>query len=588
MAITRALRHWADRGRRTIGRGSDVLVTRPLVAMSLAAVLLLVTGLLFLFGYRATREWQRSSAESAQRRGNEVLVLLGAALERDMRDALTTTIVPFNTKILQTSSRYDLADRFAGAFARFPYLESFFAWRRAGWPETTTYFFNRADQPPLWDRSEADTDMHPVLIRADPPAGRPLIARAHAEALRGTRFSVFDQTVEGVPYQVVVHQLFGGQAADDVIAFVGFTVNLNRVRESYFEEFIQHVQALVGDASLTIEIADGRGATVARAGPDLAGAPVGQKAFPLLFADRSLLEQIEPGAEREVPWWTARVSVVNEASGQAADRASTRTLLVLVLAAAVTVGGLAWSVRAARAAAALATAQSEFVSAMNHEMKAPLSLIRLASNTLAHGRYTSAATVPEYGRMLGREVHHLGQLIDNVLCYARLNTADATPGETIDAAELIQDSVERFRPLLTDLGIEVQVQLPIDAVWIRADRGMLVHAIDNLIDNAAKHGGTGRRLVVRAALEDRCVRIDVADAGQGIPTDELPRVFETFYRGHGTRARGSGLGLTIVRRIVDAHGGTVAVTSRVGEGTTVTILLPVSQPPAPAPSPSAV
>jgi len=84
------------------------------------------------------------------------------------------------------------------------------------------------------------------------------------------------------------------------------------------------------------------------------------------------------------------------------------------------------------------------------------------------------------------------------------------------------------------------------------------------------------------------VRIDVADAGQGIPTDELPRVFDTFYRGHGTRARGSGLGLTIVRRLVDAHGGTVAVASRVGEGTTVTILLPVSLQPAAAPSPSAV
>jgi len=120
MAITRALRHWSNRGRRTIGRGGDVLVTRPLVAMSLAAVLLLVTGLLSWFGYRATREWQRSSAESTQRRGNEVLVLLGAALERDMRDALTTTIVPFNSKFLQESSRYDLADRFAGAFCALP------------------------------------------------------------------------------------------------------------------------------------------------------------------------------------------------------------------------------------------------------------------------------------------------------------------------------------------------------------------------------------------------------------------------------------------------------------------------------------
>jgi signal transduction histidine kinase len=228
---------------------------------------------------------------------------------------------------------------------------------------------------------------------------------------------------------------------------------------------------------------------------------------------------------------------------------------------------------------------------MSHEMKAPLALIRLASNTLAHGRYTSPATVPEYGRMLGREAHHLGRLIDNVLidnvlCYARLHTDQAMPTDLLDAAEVIQDSVERFRPLLDELGIEVQVQLPLDAVWIRADRGMILHAIDNLIDNAAKHGGAGRRLTVRAALLHDAVRIEVADAGQGIPPEELPKVFDSFYRGQGTRARGSGLGLAIVRRIVADHGGSVAVTSRVGEGTTVTIDLPARPQPSPAAAPS--
>jgi signal transduction histidine kinase len=146
--------------------------------------------------------------------------------------------------------------------------------------------------------------------------------------------------------------------------------------------------------------------------------------------------------------------------------------------------------------------------------------------------------------------------------------------------------VERFRPLLEDLGVEVQVQLPLDVVWIRGDRAMILHAVDNLIDNAAKHGGAGRRLVVRAALEDGRVRIDVADAGPGIPAEELPRVFDTFYRGQGTRTRGSGLGLAIVQRIVGDHGGAVSVASHVGEGTTVTIVLPAGTQPAPASAPS--
>ena len=75
--------------------------------------------------------------------------------------------------------------------------------------------------------------MHPVLIRTNPPAGRQVIDRAHAEAVRGTRFAVFDMTLEGIPYQVFVHVLFGGQAVDQVIALVGYTVNLNRVRDLF-------------------------------------------------------------------------------------------------------------------------------------------------------------------------------------------------------------------------------------------------------------------------------------------------------------------------------------------------------------------
>jgi signal transduction histidine kinase len=558
--------------RRAARRGGS-LVARPVIDTSLSALLLLVTVLLFWLGYRATREWQRSNLEAANRRSTEVLVLLDAALERDMKGAVTTVLLPFDMKMLRASSRYDLADRFAGAFARFPYLESFFVWQRTDGP-ATTYFFNRADQPPPWDRTRADDDVYPVLIRTDPPPGRPVIERANAEAVRGARFAVFEMTMDGVPYQAFVHLLFGGAEFDELVALAGFTVNLSRVRENYFQDFVQHVQAMVRDLALTLEIVDERGTVLARTGPEPAGTPIRQKRFPLLFADRSIAGQLVAGGDRAVAWWTARVSGGAAPSGFA-ERATARTLLVLVLAALVTAGGLVWSIRAARAAAALATAESEFFSAMSHEMKTPLSLIALASDTLATGRYTSPATVPEYGRLLCREAHHLRRLIDNVLCYARLDTHGAAQTEPLDASELIQDSVERFRPLLADLGIEVQVQLPLDVVWIHGDRAMVLHVLDNLIDNAARHGG-GRRLTVRATLMRDRVSIEVADAGQGIPPDELRRVFDTFYRGKGTRARGSGLGLAIVRRIVSDHGGTVSIMSRLGEGTTVTILLPAS------------
>ena len=138
-----------------------------------------------------------------------------------MKGAVTTVLMPINVKLLRASSRYDLADRFAGAFARFPYLESFFVWRRTGWP-VTTYFFNRADEPPAWDRSDADDDVYPVLIRADPPAAAPVIEQARAEAVRGARFAVFEITVEGEPYQAFVHLLFGGGDFEELIALAAW------------------------------------------------------------------------------------------------------------------------------------------------------------------------------------------------------------------------------------------------------------------------------------------------------------------------------------------------------------------------------
>ena len=584
MPWLRALVPHADALQRVRRRLRDRRFARAVLDTTVAAAVLLATVLLFWFGYGATREWERSNRESVQRRGNEMLMLLRTALERDMRGAFTTVLLPLNERTLQRSSRYELADRFAGAFARFPYVESFFVWRQnAG--TSSSYFFNRADQPPPWDRPSEDDDIHPVLIRSDPAATRHVIDGG-LKAASGARFAAFDVTVEGVPHQAFVHLLYGGPLLNEVISFAGFTVSLPRVRESYFQDFIQHLQDLTGNRSISIEIADDRGALVARTGPRPTGDQIGVKRFALLFADPSLLPFLTPD-DRAIVWWNAGVGVGAEASMLAAERATARTLAALVVAALVTVGAVAWTVRAARAVAGLATAQSEFVSAMSHEMKTPLSLIGLASDTLANGRYDSPATVREYGRMLSREARHLRRLIDNVLCYARLDLAESAQSfEPLDVSELIQDSVERFRPLLADLDVEAEVQLPLDAVWIRGDRGMMPHVLDNLVDNAARHGGEGRRLTVRAAVEGHRVRIDVADAGKGIPPEELTRIFDQFYRGKYTRTPGSGLGLAIVRRILADHGGTVAVVSHIGQGTTVTVLLPVGADRSSAPTPA--
>ena len=104
---------------------------------------------------------------------------------------------------------------------------------------------------------------------------------------------------------------------------------------------------------------------------------------------------------------------------------------------------------------------------------------------------------------------------------------------------------------------------------------MLLHAFDNLVENALTHAGDGKWLGVTITAGNASATVEVSDRGEGIPPNDLPRVFEKFYRRKGTRQRGTGLGLAIVRRIIDDHGGRVGISSVMGRGTTVTVSLPL-------------
>ncbi len=249
----------------------------------------------------------------------------------------------------------------------------------------------------------------------------------------------------------------------------------------------------------------------------------------------------------------------------------------MALGAVATFAGLWFTVRGARASAELAATQAEFVSAVSHEMKTPLSLIKLASDTIANRRYAAPDAIDEYGRMINVEAQHLTHLIDNTLCYARItDRRSAYDFEATDLVELIQESVDRFRPRLTEAAMHVDVQLPPDPVFVNGDHLMLLHVVDNLLDNAVTHAAAGRQLTIVLSAAGSSAILSVTDRGPGIPPADLPRVFEKFYRQKRTRQRGTGLGLAIVRRIVEDHGGRVDIASTVGAGTTVRVLLPAT------------
>ena len=542
-------------------------------ALGLAVGLALVTVVMSWLGYRSTREWQRSTVESAETRGNEVLAFLTVALERDMKGGQITVLLPFNQALLDTSTVYDLADRFAGGFARFPYVDSFFVWKPSDAPDGVTYFFNRVNRPPAWGAPSGAHDPYPVVVYRDPAPMRDLIGTVREAALRGAPYVLFEESIAGVRYQTLAHLIYSGDAVTRLSGLVGLTVDIDWARNHYFPEFVRQIQDIDGDHTIGIQILDDQGGTVATTGPPPSGGSMHARGFPIIFADPELMSSLAP--RYQAPRWVARVNVTNQATVVAAGRGTARTLGLLLFTALVTIVALALTVRTVRAAADLATLQSEFVSAVTHEMKTPLSLIRLASDALSNGRYSSSTTVTDYGQLLAKEATHLTQLIDNVLCYARLTDGKSCYSfERVDVLELVDDSMERFRLEFANLGFDVQFHQPPTAPAVRADRAMMRHAIDNLIDNATKHAASGRQLSVTVDAHQGHVKLAVTDCGEGIPPEELPRLFEKFFRGKGATRPGSGLGLAIAKKIIDDHGGRIDVRSILGQGTSIEITLP--------------
>jgi two-component system, OmpR family, phosphate regulon sensor histidine kinase PhoR len=228
--------------------------------------------------------------------------------------------------------------------------------------------------------------------------------------------------------------------------------------------------------------------------------------------------------------------------------------------------------------------KSDFIANVSHELKTPLSLIRMFGEMVATGRHKGEETAREYGSIITRESERLSHLIDNVLDFARLERGKASydfaEGELAPVLERALD-VCRYRLEKERLKLRTRVErhLPL----VRMDENALTLVILNLVDNAVKYGADGG--VVEVAL-DRVpggVSLSVRDYGPGIPAEEQLRIFERFYRAQSARdrnVRGSGIGLALVRHIAEAHGGHVSVESPVspvrggGAGSLFRVYLP--------------
>jgi len=280
--------------------------------------------------------------------------------------------------------------------------------------------------------------------------------------------------------------------------------------------------------------------------------------------------------------WMVGLDTRHATAGQVAKRNFAVNLGLSALLATVLLGGIVLALRTASREMKLSEMKNDFVSNVSHELRTPLASIRVFGELLRLGRVDNQDKVREYGEYIETESRRLTQLINNLLDFASIESGRKSyKFERVDVSELVSETLKTFGVRLRQNGFRVVFDGPSGSLPpVRVDPGAIAQSLSNLLDNAVKYSYQTEDKEIRVGLrrEGDSIAISVQDHGIGIPRAEQKKIFDRFHRvGTGLvhDVKGSGLGLSIVQHIVQAHGGQVTVESRSGEGSTFSILLPI-------------
>jgi signal transduction histidine kinase len=284
-----------------------------------------------------------------------------------------------------------------------------------------------------------------------------------------------------------------------------------------------------------------------------------------------------------LPHWEVAAYLINPAKLTESARTLKLTLglLIAVLLFAIATGS--WLIvtdlnRQLR----LARQKTDFVSNVSHELKTPLTSIRMFSELLAEGRVSDSAKQRSYLNIITAETARLTRLINNVLDFSRMERGEKKYSfRDCDLVQLVRESVESYRPHLENNGFNLETDFLPGNLPVRGDCDALAQVIVNLLSNAEKYSGVRKEIQVRVARRDGplpCAEVMIADRGLGVPPGSAEKIFEKFYRAHDSLSsgiQGSGLGLTLARQIARAHGGDIAYEPRDGGGSCFCLRLPL-------------
>ena len=258
-----------------------------------------------------------------------------------------------------------------------------------------------------------------------------------------------------------------------------------------------------------------------------------------------------------------------------------RNLLFSLAVEALLIAAIVFLVVGVRRMQWLAEQKMQFVAAVSHELRAPVSAISMLSRNQADGLVTGQDKVQQYGELMHQQSRRLNEMVEQTLQYAGIHSNLGRPTRTeVSLKRLIHEAVEARRPDLTRHGFQIEIDAADGLPAVYGDEKLLRIAIDNLLSNAEKYADGGRWIRVSSSYSpsEKEVRISVEDQGPGIAAEDQAQIFEPFCRGQAAidaQIPGSGIGLSLVRSAAEAHRGTVTLVSEPGHGSTFTLHLPV-------------
>jgi signal transduction histidine kinase len=256
-------------------------------------------------------------------------------------------------------------------------------------------------------------------------------------------------------------------------------------------------------------------------------------------------------------------------------------LFIFILIALLMLLGFAFIMYTLNVELRLNKLKSEFISNVSHELKSPLTSIRMMTEMLHHNRVQTEARKSAYYSAMLEESEHLSHLIDNILDFSRMDDdRKKYDFADLDLDELLCKFLESTRQRLQEPGFEIRYNPPDQVPVIKADKNAILQVFYNLVDNAIKFSGTSRQIDISLFSRDDELLFCVKDYGIGISGKEQEKIFDRFYRGEEPQRlgiKGSGIGLTIVQKIIETHKGRLTLKSKPGEGSTFCMHLPINK-----------